>query len=142
MKYLITLVLMTALYGSSINAQELEIVVPKGWTAGESGIVKGGNELSIGPVLDLGELTPSQYLDKLAKVPTDDFEIISIGELKDGNIVVQVTREVLKNGNEAKSILFICKNGKNKHRLLELFYVNVLAVISGGKAAIGFCDQA
>ena len=135
------------MYSSVINAQEaqvnqeIEIGVPRGWAASESGIVKGNNELSVGPVLDLGELSASKYLDKLSKIPMDDLEITSIGELKDGNIVAQVTREVTKDGNKARSTLFICKEGKNKHRLLELFTVDVLSLISGGKAAIGFCDQ-
>ena len=141
MKYLTTLFLMTALYMPALNAQEIEIEVPRGWAASESGIVKGNNELSVGPVLDLGELSPSEYLDKLAKVPMGELEITSIGELKDGNIVAQVTREVMKGSSKARSTLFICKEGKNKHRLLELFTGDVLSLISGGKAAIGFCDQ-
>ena len=139
MKYLTTLILMTALCVPAVNAQEIE--VPRGWTASESGIVKGNNELSVGPVLDLGELSPSEYLDKLAKVPIDELEITSIGELKDGNIVIQVTRDVMKDGSKARSTLFICKKGKNKHRLLELFTVGALSLISGGRAAINFCDQ-
>ena len=132
---------MTILCVSAANAQEIEIGVPRGWTASESGIIKGNNELSVGPVLDLGELTPGEYMDKLAKVPADELEITSIGELKDGNIVVQITREVMKGDSKARSTLFICKKGKNKHRLLELFTHDVLSLISGGKAAIGFCDQ-
>ena len=143
MKYLKTLILIASLCGASTHAQEtaIEIEVPKGWTASESGIAKGNSELSIGPVLNLGELSASEYLEKLAKVPMDDLEITSIGELKDGDIVAQVTREVTKGESKARSTLFICKKGKNKHRLLELFTDDVFSVISGGKAAIGFCDQ-
>ena len=142
MNYFTKLILITALCVSSVNAQEIEIGVPRGWAASESGITKGNNELSVGPVLDVGDLSPSEYLDKLSKVATmDGMEIASISELKDGNIVVQVTREVMQEGSKARSTLFICKKGKNKHRLLELFTVDVLSLISGGKAAIGFCDQ-
>ena len=63
MKYLTILILIAALCSSVINAQEaqvsqeIEIGVPRGWAASESGIVKGNNELSVGPVIDLGELS-------------------------------------------------------------------------------------
>ena len=141
MKYLTGLSVSAALCGSFAIAQEMEMVVPNGWEATEFGIMKGDSELSVGPVLDLGELTPAGYLERLAEMPFENGEITSIGELKDGDIVVQVLREVIQDGNEARSILFICKDGQNRHRLLELFTDDVFAVISGGKAAIGFCNQ-
>ena len=130
-----------SLCGPIAYAQEIEISVPKGWTATDEGIAKGNSELLIGPVLDLGELSVAEHLLKLAEVPSEGIEITSVGELKDGSIVAQVLREVIKNESEAKSILFICKEGRNKHRLLELFSDNVFTVISGGKAAIEFCSQ-
>ena len=130
-----------ASYSSFTYSQEIEIGVPNGWSANEAGIVKGNNQLSIGPVLDLGELSLQGYLGKLSNELTDDMEITSISELKDGKIVVQVTREVIKDGGKARSTLFICKKSKNNHRLLELYTDDVFALISGGKAAISFCDQ-
>jgi len=141
MKYFITFTLIVALWGSFAHAQEIEIAVPNGWTASESGIVKGNSELLVGPTLDIGESSLADYLRRLAKVPVDGLEIKSIAEPKDGNIVAQVLRNVVKDGTEARSIYFICKGGKNKHRLLELFTDDVFVVISGGKAAIDFCSQ-
>jgi len=141
MNYLTALILAAVFYSSVSHAQGIEIAVPKGWAVTEEGLVKGNNELLVGPVVDLGELTPVAYLGKFSKLATEGIELTEIGELKDGKIVVQVTREVTKDGNKARSTLFLCKGGKNKHRLLELFTDDVFALISGGKAAIGFCDQ-
>ncbi|KAB7614632.1 hypothetical protein F9L33_08320 [Amylibacter sp. SFDW26] len=141
MKLFTSFALIASMCGSLAVAQDMEIVVPNGWVATDSGIAKGNSELSVGPILDLGELTPAEYLERLAKEPFEYSEITSVSELKDGNIVTQVAREVIKDEIEARSILFICKDGQNKHRLLELFTDDVFAVISGGKAAIGFCSQ-
>jgi len=141
MRKLITLLSIYAFSVISVNAAELEIDVPNGWTATESGVAKGNSELSVGPVLDLGELSVSEYLTKLSKTPVDGMHIASIGEIKDGEIVAQLTRELVQGDNKARSILFVCKKGPNKHRLLELYTDDVFAVISGGKAAIAFCDK-
>jgi len=141
MNYLIAFTFAFLAWGAVSYAQDMEIEVPNGWTATESGLVKGNNELSIGPVLDLGDLNPAGYLGKLAEVPPDGLEITKIGELKDGKLVVQVLRDVTAGESKARATLFICKGGRNKHRLLELFTDDVFALISGGKAAIGFCEQ-
>jgi len=141
MNYLRTLMLTALFFGPFSNAQEVEIGVPDGWVATGTGIAKGNSELSIGPVLELGELSPASYLSKLAEVPIEGMIITDVAELKDGDIVVQVMREVIQGASKARSILFVCKGGQNKHRLLELFTDDVFAVISGGKAAIGFCSQ-
>jgi len=137
----IRFILLATLFGTFANAQDMEIGIPKGWTATQTGIVNGNNELSVGPVLDIGKSSPAAYLTQLAEVPTDEFEITSIGEIKDGVVVAQVVREVLKAESKARSTLFICKGGRNKHRLLELFTDDVFALISGGRAAISFCSQ-
>ena len=108
MKHITTFILIAS-FSPFTYSQDIEIEVPKDWSANESGIVKGNNQLSIGPVLDLGELTSQDYLGKLSNELTDDMEITSISELKDGKIVVQVTREVIKDGGKARSTLFICE---------------------------------
>jgi len=141
MNYLRIIVLSVLFLSSAPYAQEIEIAVPKGWSATETGLIKGNSELSIGPILELGELSAAAYLSKLAKVPMEGIEITEIKEIKDGEIVVQVIRQVIKDESKARSILFICKGGRNKHRLLELFTDDVFAVISGGSAAINFCSQ-
>lgn len=125
----------------NVSAEQIEIEVPNGWVASESGITKGNSELTIGAVLNVGEMSELDYMSKLAERPVGEFEIAYVGEIKDGETVVQVTRELKGSGKTKRSILFICKKGKNKHRLLELFTDDVFAVISGGKAAIGFCNQ-
>jgi len=137
------ILLLSVLFLSSTAnaAQEIEIEVPKGWTATADGIVKDNNKLSIGPILDLNELSPVNYLSEVAKMPLEEMESMDVGELKDGEIVAQVVREVANGDSKAKSTLFICKGGRNKHRLLELYTDDVFALISGGKAAISFCSQ-
>jgi len=125
----------------STAQEQLEITVPTGWVATESGIAKGNNELFIGPVLKIGDQSEADYLSGLAQVPIENLEIIEIAELKDGDLVTQVTRDVTNNGSKARSTLLICKSGRNKHRLLELYTEDVFAIIAGGKAAIDFCSQ-
>lgn len=141
MNYLTPLLLIAALWGSAVHAQEAEMLVPDGWTSTGEGISKGNNELLLGPVLDLGELSSADYLKKLAEVPTDGIEIISIGELKESEQLVQLTRQVKSNDTKARSTLFICKTGLNKHRLLGLYTEDVFALLAGGRSAIQFCHQ-
>jgi len=142
MKALVALSAAAALSTSIASAHDdLSIVVPDGWTATETGIAKGNNTLSVGPVVDLGGATPAAYLTELAEIPLEGMEITSVGETKDGDKVVQVTREVVQNGTKARSTLFICKGGHNENRLLELLTDDVFAIISGGKAAIDFCNH-
>ena len=141
MNYFTTFAVIATLVGSAAAAQDMEIAVPNGWTATASGIAKDNSELFVGPVLDLGDLDAAGYLATLADVPTEGLEITNVGELKDGDYVAQVTRDVTQDGEKARSILFICKGGRNENRLLELVTDDVFAVISGGKAAIAFCAQ-
>jgi len=143
MKYLFTLVnlLLVVCVANAQDEMEIEIQLPDGWVLTDTGIAKGSNELSIGPILELGEVSAVDYLITLADVPIDNTEILSVGEIKDGNLVVQVVRELNTQDKKARSTLFICKEGRNQHRLLELYTEDVFSVIAGGKAAIEFCSQ-
>ena len=142
MKYLSSLLTLILMSIAAVHAQEeMEIPVPKGWTASDAAIKKGSNELSFGPILELGELSIVDYLTKISQIPPENAEITKVGEIKDGKIVAQVLREINVETLNARSRLFICKAGRNQHRLLELYTEDVFSVISGGKAAIEFCDQ-
>jgi len=141
MTYRITAILVTLLASSISYAETAEITVPQGWSATETGIVKGNNELLLGPVLGLGDASAKEYLLKLSASASEGTELTKVGEIKNGEYVWQLTRDILRDQKKARSTFFICKKGKNKHRLLELFTDDVFALISGGKAAIGFCAQ-
>ena len=141
MKMRLALLATATIFGTVLAAQDFEIEVPNDWTATASGIKKGNSELAIGPVVDLGGQTQAAYLETLAALPYENGEIASIGDLKDGNVVVQILRNIVVDGEKARSIYFLCKEGRNANRLLELYTDDVFAVISGGKAAISFCDQ-
>lgn len=130
-----------ALIASGVNAEQFQIEVPNGWTATESSIVKGNSTVSIGPVLDVGDIGIERYLGELAKEPLDGTEITSVGELKMSDQVAQVNRKIVANGGEAWSVLIVCLEGRNKHRLLEVFADKVWLMITGAKAAFSFCRQ-
>ena len=143
MKIITTFILLSVFWGANIQAQGLEIEVPNTWTATESGIAKGTSELSIGSIVEFEGLSLAEYLNKIANLPPsiEGYEIAQVAEIKESDYVVSILRDLTKGENTARSHFFICKDGRNKHRLLELFTENVLHVIAGGKAAIGFCAQ-
>lgn len=142
MKKINLLILLSALWGINIQAQDLEIEVPNGWAATESGIAKGNSELSIGPVIELNGLSHAEYLSKLAKVESiEGYEISNVAEIKDGDHTASIQRDLVQGEDTARSIFFICKGGRNQDRLLELFTNSALNIISGGRAAISFCAQ-
>jgi len=86
MKYLLTLVnlLLVVCVANAQDEMEIEIQLPDGWVLTDTGIAKGSNELSIGPILKLGEISAADYMIRLSDEPIDNTEILSVGEIKDG----------------------------------------------------------
>lgn len=116
---------------------------PNGWTVVDTGIQKGTAKVTIGDVQNLDGKTPSQFVAALENTAPEGSVFVSSGGIKDGKIVVQVKREITIDSVKARSVLMLCKTGKNKNRLVDVFTENskVLDLIGGAKYAISFCDQ-
>jgi hypothetical protein len=113
------------------------------WTASTSESLKEITNLSVGPVSRSWRTNSRQLFGKTCqRVPAEGMELNQLVELKDNliSLFFKFTRSDKKR-KQRQSQPYLFARKKNKHRLLELFMMMFFTLLSGAKAAIGFCDN-
>lgn len=129
----------------SMASSAEKISVPTGWTASSEDVMtKGTSTVTVRGEQEIGDASVIDYMLSIRNSVSNDAELLTPDNpVKDGEYVVQVTRQVKAGGVEWHSNLMLCKIGVNKNQLVEVYVERskVLDLISGAKYVINFCSQ-
>lgn len=121
-----------------------KISAPSGWSAsGEGVITKGTSTVTVRGEQEIGDASVTEYMVSIRNTVPNNAELLTPDNaVKDGEYVIQVTRQVKVDGVEWHSNLMLCKKGLNKNQLVEILAQRskVLDLISGAKYVINFCS--